>query len=418
MIYIRSSLIFYCLTLYVFIVPTFENTVGSIGAIFVNGVLGVILLLHFLVQHQKILFFVSTVTPLKIIFFSLILLEFLIIISMSYGVFFGEVIPIFRDLYELHKPILYALIVLYSFYVFASSNLSIERVLLLIFIVISVLGLFQLFNFDQFSSLYTGLNVVASNRLTVPFGNPYDCAFVLLFFIFYFFIRAVFQKSIFFFILSFLASYLFVKTGSKSVALSFLVIFFIVMPFIFLKLKNVNKYKFFFLYLLLIGLFVINFDTFIKYNPSLTSQFIQLFESGSIGDSASVRLEQFMFAVEKSNNNFLTTLIGNGPSKLEMEHVESAYTYIYYRYGASGFLVYGFIYFYILLTLYKLIFKNSKASINHQVFYVSSLLWFLAIPASALGGMFIEQPKVSFFYYMVIGFILFKKHQNNLKNES
>ena len=171
-----------------------------------------------------------------------------------------------------------------------------------------------------------------------------------------------------------------------------------------------------FIYLTSIGLFLINIETFIKENPFISGQYVQFIESGSIGDSATVRLDQFIFAFDKSGKSFLTPLIGNGPSKNEMEHVESAYTYIYYRYGIIGFILYIFVYIYILISLYKLIFRRSNQFVKDQPTITALFLWFLTMPVSAIGGMYIEQPKVSFFYYLMIGYTLSMRCKINLKN--
>ncbi len=415
---VRFSSLLTLLLLYAIAIPTFENSFGSIGAIFVNGILGLVLFLLALYKRNEFINIINTNIPLKIVILALLTLEVLIVLSMFYGSFFAEVDLIIRDFFELHKPVLYMLTVVFSFYVFNLNNSLIEKLLLKAFIVISILGFIQLLHYDQFSALYTGLNVVASNRLTIPFGNPYDLAFVLLFFVFYFLMKIVYNKSFKFLFLAILALYLLISTGSRSVSLSFLMVFILVYPFFILRLniKKKTKRAVLLIYLSTIGLFIVNIEVFIKENPFISGQYVQFVESGSIGDSATVRLDQFIFAFDKSNESFLTPLIGNGPSKNEMEHVESAYTYIYYRYGIIGFILYMFVYIYVLISLYKLIFRRSNQFIKDNSTLTALFLWFLTMPISAIGGMFIEQPKVSFFYYLMIGYVLSVKCNTNLKN--
>ena len=414
----RYSSLFTLLLLYAIAIPTFENSFGSIGAIFVNGILGLVLFVIILNNHNKFINIINTNTPLKVIVLALMMLELLIIISMFYGTIFAGVDLILRDFFELHKPIFFMLTVVFSFYVFNINYFLVERLLLKVFIVIAFLGFFQLSHYNQFSELYTGVNVVAFNRLTIPFGNPYDLAFVLLYFVFYFLMKVIYKKSFKFAFLTILALYLLISTGSRSVSVSFLVVFLLIYPFFVLRLKirRRSKHIALLIYLSTIGLFLINIDTFIEENPFISGQYVQFIESGSIGDSATVRLEQFAFAVEKSSENLLLPLIGKGPSKKEMEHVESAYTYIYYRYGIIGFIPYIFIYIYTLVSLFKLIFKNGNRFTIHQPVFASLFLWFLTMPISAIGGMFIEQPKVSFFYYLMIGYILSMRCKVNLKS--
>lgn len=417
MLKIRSSSLLTLLLLYAIAIPTFENSFGSIGAIIVNGILGIVLFLFALYKRNEFINIIDINIPLKMVVLALLTLEVLIVLSMVNGYFFAGVDLIFRDFFELHKPMLFILTVVFSFYVFNINHFSVEKLLLKAFIVISILAFIQLLHYDQFSALYTGVNVVASDRLTIPFGNPYDLAFILLFFIFYFLMKAIYNKSFKFLFLSILALYFLVSTGSRSVSLSFLIVFLLVFPFFVLKLKIRKKTKsmVLFIYLFAIVLSIINIETFIKKNEFISGQYVQFVESGDIGQSASERLDQFYFALDKSGKSFLTPLIGNGPSKKEMEHVESAYTYIYYRYGIIGFILYIFVYIYILISLYKLIFRRSYQFVKDKPVFTALFLWFLTMPISAIGGMFIEQPKVSFFYYLMIGYTLSMRCKANLR---
>jgi hypothetical protein len=390
--------------------PTFENTFGSVGAIIINGAILVVLFLFLVNNANKALFMVQKHYGLRVVITSLAILELLIILSMVNGVLFGGTTLIFRDFYELHKPVMFIFIVFFGFFIFSVDKIRerFSKVLLLSFIVISILAGFQLAQFNQFSLLYTGANVVNSNRLTVPFGNPYDFAFILVFFLFYFIVNFVYKRSIFYFIAIFLSSYFLIKTGSRSVFTSFVVVFLFVFPFVIYKLKLPIKIKtfFFFSFFFLLAVFTINIDTFINENPFLMGQFVQFFESGDIGSSAGERLKQFIFAMDKAADSIPIFLIGNGPSKYEMEHVESSYTFIFYRYGIVGFFIYLFIYLFIVFKLFKMVFKYLALYIEDKIILTSALLWFISMPISALGNMFIEQPKLSFFYYLIMGYIL------------
>jgi hypothetical protein len=415
MIKIRYSSLLTILVLYALAIPTFENTFGSIGAIIVNGVLGIILFIISIYKQNEFISIVNTNFPLKIVILALLMLEVLIAFSMFYGAIFAGVNLIVRDFFELHKPILFLLTVVFSFYIFNQNHFSVAKLLLRAFIVISILAVMQLLEFDQISGLYTGWNVIGVRRLTIPFGNPYDLAFVLVFFIFYFLMYAIYNNSIRYLFLAAFALYLLICTGSRSVSLSFIIVFLLVYPIFVLRLNLKRKVKSMVLFLFVssIGLFLINLESFIKEYPFISGQYVQFVESGDIGQSASERLDQFYFALDKSSESFLTPLIGNGPSKMEMEHVESAYTYIYYRYGIIGFILYIFVYIYILISLFKLIFRRYSQFPKDQPIFTALFLWFLTMPISAIGGMFIEQPKVSFFYYLMIGFTLARRCKFN-----
>ena len=130
----RYSSLFTLLLLYAIAIPTFENSFGSIGAIFVNGILGLVLFVIILNNHNKFINIINTNTPLKVIVLALMMLELLIIISMFYGTIFAGVDLILRDFFELHKPIFFMLTVVFSFYVFNINYFLVERLLLKVFI--------------------------------------------------------------------------------------------------------------------------------------------------------------------------------------------------------------------------------------------------------------------------------------------
>lgn len=82
---IRSSSLLTFLLLYALAIPTFENSFGSIGAILVNGVLGLVLFLLVLNRRNEFVNIIQKNTPLKVIVLTLLALEVLIVISMFNG---------------------------------------------------------------------------------------------------------------------------------------------------------------------------------------------------------------------------------------------------------------------------------------------------------------------------------------------
>ncbi len=80
---------------------------------------------------------------------------FHIALSMAIGMLFGDVTVIERDLFELHRPVLYLLVFTISF--LSKDKLdSFNTLIVVVFIGIVTIGLLQLFRVeDAFSELYT-----------------------------------------------------------------------------------------------------------------------------------------------------------------------------------------------------------------------------------------------------------------------
>ena len=48
--------------------------------------------------------------------------------------------------------------------------------------------------------------------------------------------------------------------------------------------------------------------------------------------------------------------------------------------------------------------RGERKELNIYIINLAALLWILSLPFSAFGGMYIEQPKVSFLFYMIIAY--------------
>lgn len=407
--------IFIVLALFALFFPSFQGQLGSAGAIFINGSLIMLLGFYFILQKKQIYYFTS-LEKKYYLYFSLIWVFFFFHIALSIliGMLFGNVTVIERDLFELHRPILYFLLFTFSYFVFLDKDIlnGLNTLLIYIFVGVVVIGLLQFFRIDDtFSELYTKLHNIKSFRVAAPFTNPYDFAFVMSFFIYYFFIATLYKswKYVFLFLI---AVIMFVLPQSRSVAVGFLIGFFVVTPFILMllgiKIKKRKLTKPYFYYMVVFAVIVFSFLASIPYLLEnfgyLTGQFVRLFESGEVGNSASIRVEQFLFALNKAEN-LLILLFGNGPSKLEMEYVESMYTYQFYRYGLVGVVLY-FVYPIVLTVflswrLLKMVDKKSYA----YVLFLTMVLWLLTHPFMFIGNNFTEQVRTSFLYYSLLGIV-------------
>lgn len=235
---------------------------------------------------------------------------------------------------------------------------------------------------------------------------------MMSFFILYFFLKMIYSSQLFVLPLV-VALIMFVLPQSRSVAGTFLVGFFVVLPMVLfllefnLKRLVVSKKLFLFAILMLVVLifFVVSIPYLLENFRYLTGQFVRLLEGEGIGRSGSIRLEQFLFALEKAASNPLIMLFGNGPAKSELEYVESIYNYQFYRYGVVGFLLY----FVSLIGLgvffaWKILMRIGRHHAAYP-FFLTLLVWFLIIPLMSVGNNFTEQIRLSFFFYSMLGLL-------------
>ena len=431
---LKKNLFIYLIILYTFCVPVFPMSVGAIGNILINGLLIAILfpVLFFRIHEISIEYRMNRYFNVMIVLYAFYF--FLILFSLLIGALSGDSILIIRDFYEFHKPVLYVFIFssIYILYYKNPESIDFTKIIYLIFIILVFFAYIQTNHYRAFSLLYIDTIIYNSNRLTAPFGNPYDHAYVAMFFCIFFFYKYIFSSLKF--IIPFLIScWMLLETGSKSNAFGFLIIFIIFVPIIILFSNIRLKKKIFFLsHLIILPIFynLFNFSEVLSVNYSMIyDQLSDFFSKGNIGDSGQVRIEQLNIVFERAMNNPLLALFGNGPSKgLELgfyksgdiyysEHLESAFVYIFYRYGFLGILFFSTTYLIIL----KLLLINNRNLINfndYKIFNLSFLTWHIFMIFTSIGGIYIEQPRVSFFFYLLLGFVLIiKRNSNFYKNQ-
>ncbi len=158
----NSSMVFkyfIFLTLFALFFPLFQSQLGSAGAILVNGGLIALIGFYFILQKRNVFLF-THLEKKYYLYFAMIWVFFFfhIALSMAVGMLFGDVTVIERDLFELHRPVLYLLVFTLSFFVFLSKDKldSFNTLIIVVFIGIVTIGLLQLFRVeDAFSELYT-----------------------------------------------------------------------------------------------------------------------------------------------------------------------------------------------------------------------------------------------------------------------
>ncbi|WP_440681192.1 hypothetical protein, partial [Candidatus Pelagibacter sp. HIMB1623] len=335
---------------------------------------------------------------------------------------------------EFHKPLLYIFIFssIYILYYKNPESIDFTKIIYLIFIILIFFAYIQTNHYRTFSLLYIDLNIYNSNRLTAPFGNPYDHAFIVMFFCIFFFYKYIFL-GLKFIIPFFISLWMLLESGSRSNAFGFLIIFIIFIPFsiIFSNLR-LKKKLFFLSHLIIVPVIFHLFDisgVLSKDYSIIYGQFLDFFTEGNIGQSGQARIEQLILVFERAINHPSLALFGNGPSKgLELgfyksgeiyysEHLESAIVYILFRYGYLGILFFFTVYIIIFRLL--LINNNNLDKFNdYKIFNLSFLIWHIFMFFTSIGGFYIEQPRVSFFFYFLLGFVLIiKRNLNFYKNQ-
>jgi len=409
--------LFFVVLLFAFFFPVFQKQLGTAGAMLVNGGIIALISLFFLAKGRLVLYFSDDKEKKVYLSIALIFVFFALHIplSMAVGAVWGGVNISGRDFFELHRPILYFLVFTLAFFTFKNrcSLAGFERLLIFVFWILVALGVNHYYGFfDDISQLYTKQINIRTRRVSAPFVNPYDYAFAMSFFIFYFFLKTIFLSPRYL-VLSGVAIVMFVLPQSRSVVVGFLIGFFLVLPlsllffnFDVMKLRVKKGVLYFFLLFFAVLFSLVAMLPFLIENFAyLTGQFVRVLEGEGVGNSANIRLNQFLFALDKALTNPLILLLGNGPAKDEMEYVESIYNYQFYRYGLVGLALY-FIYPISISCCYCLrLLKATPVTSEFYSLYFAIFVWLLTIPLMSIGNNFTEQIRLSFFYYAILAIV-------------
>jgi len=411
----QNYAIFAVFFFYAMFFPTFFSVLGSSGVFVVNGLLLVLMPL-FLLLRRKTLLRLFSMCPREALYFPAAMTLFIVHlpIAMLIGLLYGNIDLTFRDFFEYYRPVFYVLTFVVAFIVFSHTSYleKFETTLVFCFIGIAAFGLNHFLGVvDPLTELYTKEKNILSRRVSTPFINPYDFAFIMSFFIVYFLSKFLFAKK--FGLLLLASMLLFFLPQSKSIAVALLfslgVLFPILMTLFCFRLRSMtvsmSLMKYFFLALVAIFLFALSFSFLLENFAYLVNQFVILLDGGGVGRSANIRLEQFLFAMDKAALHPLILLFGNGPAKGEMEFVESIYNYQFYRYGLVGAILYfAFPLLVSTIFLWKILKAIGRQHSRFPLFF-SLFIWLLMLPISSIGNNFTEQVRSSFFFYSILGII-------------
>lgn len=334
-------------------------------------------------------------------------------ISFS-GVINAELVS--SDLFEIIRPINYFLMISVGYLCLRLEVISIEELIKVISYCVfftALLSVVSLIFFDSFGSFlmsfYVKESLIDSRRFAGTFNNPYDFAFMFSlsysYFLCYFIVNGGWRRIVYIFIL--LVALLF--SQSKSGFGVFLISTFLVLvlsPF-FLRGREIGKKHLilvrlstiYILSLLLISLFFIYLGDSFSY---LYNGIIRLFEAG--GDtSTKIRIQQFLFYLELAEEHPVRAMIGFGSYKGESWLFESLYSLYLFRYGIFGFVLMLVVAVTPLILIFISIFQRRKSCA--EPIKLVLLIFFSSLFFTALGNNVIDQNRLSFPFFLLVGSI-------------
>ena len=387
-----------------FFFPIFTKwTNSSTGSIFLNTLL-IIFSLFCILIRKKYLKFNQSITYINIFYFFI----------MTVGIISNLSIVIIRDFYEYQRPILYILgFLVGNIYAKRNKISKIFKNLERIFNIFIILNIIKIVDYKNIIfSFYQRTRLMNQTRISGTFISPYDYAYFLIFPMFLFldrYIKTRKKKFLLKFILIFISI---VLTESRSQFLtmifSFLIYFIIKIKFSFsLREKRFIKINIGYFIFLLIYIFINFKEKIIKKLNYLYLGLYSIFTKGITADpSSNIRYQQVLTAI----NEF--KIFGNGPSKIRNLFFENQYALYLFRYGILG-IIYNIILLSCLFFICYILLKKIKKYENlSQSLIVAFSIFIFSLPIALLSNNIIDQVRISFFFYFIIGIF------NNLENKN
>jgi hypothetical protein len=397
--------------------PNFYGILNTRGAILVNLLLMIFPILYLIVTRKA-----NLQLPFNncLAFRNYIKIPLYFILSiptaMFLGLWFLDNNLIIRDFFELHRPVYWLIIFVTSYFFFAQNfhEPSIRRVIISIFLICAIMGVFQFLKFNfPFYNLYIKENNFLARRITAPFPNPYDYGFVMLFMATYFMSMYINTRKMIYLIFVTVSAILIALTQSRSMLFSFILTNILILPFFAsLHFGSIFRGRIsrvdIIVILIPILLMAFGFTAIQSFQDNfkyLINGIAKIMVNPIYNGVTDNRIDQLSFILSKISTNPILMLFGNGPAKGEMDDVESIYSYFLFRYGVVGLIV-GFLFpaFYSSYCS-KLIAKTYARGSYNYVFFRFLQLWFLVVPVISLGNNHTEQLRVSFLYTLLLGLV-------------
>ncbi len=393
---------------FAFFAPTFRAYVGTQGAILVNGGLLFLMALILFSRGRTISFFSQQERALYRIV-TVCLLYYLAAIAFS-TLFLSQRV-ILPDLYELHKPLLHFLSFTLPF-AFVTRAADIDRtgkLVLWCFAGIVLISVLQALGVPRIGELYTKEANLQAGRVTAPFGNPYDYAFVLSFYVYLFVLRFATLKQSGSVVWAILALALITLSQSRTNVIVVMGGLAFLVPLALMADRaaalrrlslpiEIRKYGII-AATIAAGAYIVvaYFGDDVRYLIGGIERLIVEGRQSSLDE----RLRQLDVIVDGASANVWIALFGNGVSKDVMPLVESSYAFFLFRYGVAGLVIVFFLP--LAVTLWVLGRVLVEVEQRDKFIPMAIFVWFAALPIASIGNNFTEQPKISFLYYFLMG---------------
>lgn len=386
--------------------PTFNSILdrtGATGVIIINFIMLIFLLLSIIYIYKRNYFFVDR----WILYFMSITLIYLVNIIIT-SLLNTKLIT--SDVFELFRPIFYFSSFLFAYLLVKLQLIKAESIIRLFAIFITLTAVFSLVNilfFDVFGrdvmGLYAKDTLLPGRRFTGTFQNPYDFAFIGTLPLAYFLIQFITKGGGKYLLVIGILFITILFGQSKSGAATFLAVtglILLLLPLYVNKHKSIGNLKFF-LRLSLIPMLFISFVSVIVLLYS--DQFVYLINglsrlSGGGDHSTQIRLMQGELALQMLNDNWINLIFGFGSYKSYNLMFESLYSLYIFRYGLISLLL---LFSWILLPIILLV-AHKKMDVQ-STYKLVLLCAFIAVIPSGIGNNVIDQSRIPFIFFSLIG---------------
>lgn len=341
---------------------------------------------------------------------SIIKINIFYIFMVIIGLIVSKEKIIFRDFYEFQRPILYivAFFTGEKFFKKIKSMKKFNGVLENIFNIFIILNILKILDYKNLIfSLYQKNKLFLQPRVSGTFISPYDYAYFLIFPLFFFFEKYLKTQKLKFLFKSIIVLISIICTQSRSqfITLIYSLILYLIYKLIFEKNKRekIRLLKvFFILFLTSSGILIEFWDKVYLKLIYLILGLQNILTKGITGDpSGQIRYKQMIFAIEEFKKSFF--YLGNGPQKLTGFIFENQYVLYLYRYGILG-VFYNVILIFILFKIAFKLLKYLKTSKNNEIKIAIVSIFIFSTPVAILSNNIIDQIRISFFFYFLIGF--------------
>jgi len=410
--------LFYVVTfliLYSIVFPTFNNVFTDasfgVGAVVVNIVPLIVCTFLFIFYSIK---YPSALYKINMLFF----LYFGVIIAAATA--FSPNQLIFRDIFELHRPVFFGFVFSLPFFVHWDNRKIIRFIIFPLLIVFTINIFLAYLNVlpvprelrVSVLGLYTKARNVTTLRASGFFVNPYDYGFMVLvpviMYIYYMFALKNWKLKVISFLVVCLGigAVLISQSRTAFVVLGFGISYSLIL-YVMLNHSTRKRIRILLFVILVIAAIFASYELIISYletnYPYLYSGIQTILDQGlSEQSSFAARLRQMDFVLQEFEQR---PLLGYGPSKDVREFLEMQYILYLYRYGILGFLFMLWVMVFSIIISIKVLIFYKKANVHIVSYLFSFHVWAMVLPIASLGNCFIEIIRISFYFYFSLGLL-------------